>query len=153
MAKRSRWTIIRSLTSAAVIACTQAHAMAEVSFTGDIKVSGSRVIIEHRHGIETIDLVSGKSLWKLSTGYDDMTGPILVQDGAVYVSDGQMDEQPSMRCIDDLDITSAQGKLMLNVLSAISEFERDLLGERIKSGVAHARCKGTKSGKAIGRVI
>jgi hypothetical protein len=48
----------------------------------------------------------------------------------------------------DLDITSAQGKLMLNVLSAISEFERDLLGERIKSGVAHARCKGTKSGKA-----
>ena len=56
----------------------------------------------------------------------------------------------SMRCIDDLDITSAQGKLMLNVLSAISEFERDLLGERIKSGVAHARCKGTKSGKAIG---
>jgi putative DNA-invertase from lambdoid prophage Rac len=49
----------------------------------------------------------------------------------------------------DLDITSAQGKLMLNVLSAISEFERDLLGERIKSGVAHARCKGTKSGKAM----
>jgi hypothetical protein len=53
----------------------------------------------------------------------------------------------------ELDITSAQGKLMLNVLSAISEFERDLLGERIKSGVAHARCKGTKSGKAIGRQV
>lgn len=51
----------------------------------------------------------------------------------------------------DLDISTAQGKLMLNLLASISEFERDLLRERIKSGVAHARSKGTKSGKAIGR--
>lgn len=40
---------------------------------------------------------------------------------------------------------------MLNLLASISEFERDLLRERIKSGVAYARSKGTKSGKAIGR--
>lgn len=51
----------------------------------------------------------------------------------------------------DIDISTAQGKLMLNLLASISEFERDLLRERIKSGVAHARSKGTKSGKAIGR--
>lgn len=51
----------------------------------------------------------------------------------------------------DLDISTAQGKLMLNLLASISEFERDLLRERIKSGIAHARSKGTKSGKAIGR--
>lgn len=51
----------------------------------------------------------------------------------------------------DMDISTAQGKLMLNLLASISEFERDLLRERIKSGVAHARSKGTKSGKAIGR--
>jgi len=53
----------------------------------------------------------------------------------------------------DLDVSSAQGKLMLNMLAAISEFERDLLRERIKSGIAHARSKGTKSGKAIGRPL
>jgi putative DNA-invertase from lambdoid prophage Rac len=41
----------------------------------------------------------------------------------------------------------------LNLLAAISEFERDLLQERIKSGIAHARSKGTKSGKAIGRPV
>lgn len=40
---------------------------------------------------------------------------------------------------------------MVNLLAAISEFERDLLQERIKSGIAHARSKGTKSGRAIGR--
>lgn len=51
----------------------------------------------------------------------------------------------------DLDIFTAQGKLMLNLLSAISEFERDLLQERIKSGIAYARSKGTKSGRTIGR--
>lgn len=51
----------------------------------------------------------------------------------------------------ELDVSTAQGKLMLNLLASISEFERDLLRERIKSGVAHARSKGTKSGKAIGR--
>lgn len=51
----------------------------------------------------------------------------------------------------DLDISKAQGKLLLNVLAAISEFESDLLRERIKSGIAHARSKGTKSGRAIGR--
>lgn len=51
----------------------------------------------------------------------------------------------------DMDISTAQGKLMLNLLSSISEFERDLLRERIKSGIAHARSKGTRSGKPIGR--
>jgi DNA invertase Pin-like site-specific DNA recombinase len=51
----------------------------------------------------------------------------------------------------DLDVSSAQGKLLLHLLSAISEFERDLLRERIKSGIAHARLKGTKSGQPIGR--
>lgn len=51
----------------------------------------------------------------------------------------------------DLDISKAQGKLLLNILASISEFERDLLSERIKSGIAHARSKGTKSGRSIGR--
>ena len=40
---------------------------------------------------------------------------------------------------------------MLGLLSVISQFERSLLRERINSGIAHARSKGTKSGKPIGR--
>ena len=63
------------------------------------------------------------------------------------------DRQVVLRALNgpDFDISTAQGKLILNVLASISEFERDLLQERIKSGMAHARSKGTKSGKAIGR--
>lgn len=53
----------------------------------------------------------------------------------------------------DLDTSTAQGELMLGLLSLISQFERSLLRERINSGIAHARSKGTKSGRAIGRPI
>jgi putative DNA-invertase from lambdoid prophage Rac len=62
-------------------------------------------------------------------------------------------QQVAIRALNgpDIDISTAQGKLMLNMLAAISEFEGDLLRERIKSGIAHARSKGTKSGRAIGR--
>ena len=51
----------------------------------------------------------------------------------------------------DLDTSTAQGELMLGLMSVISQFERSLLRERIKSGIAHARSNGTKSGRAIGR--
>ncbi len=63
------------------------------------------------------------------------------------------DRQVAIRALNgpDIDISTAQGKLMLNMLAAISEFESDLLRERIKSGIAHARSKGTKSGRVIGR--
>ncbi|MGH9551204.1 MAG: recombinase family protein [Terriglobales bacterium] len=63
------------------------------------------------------------------------------------------DRKVALRALNgpDFDISTAQGKLMLNMLAAISEFERDLLSERIKSGIAHARSTGTKSGQAIGR--
>ena len=41
-----------------------------------------------------------------------------------------------------LDLTSSAGKLMLNMLAAIAEMERDLLVERTKSGIARARNEG-----------
>ena len=53
----------------------------------------------------------------------------------------------------DLDTSTAQGELMLGLMSVISQFERSLLRERIKSGIVHARSKGTKSGLAIGRPV
>jgi putative DNA-invertase from lambdoid prophage Rac len=46
-----------------------------------------------------------------------------------------------------LDLTSAAGKLMLNMLAAIAEMERDLLVERTQSGLARAKAEG----KTLGR--
>jgi putative DNA-invertase from lambdoid prophage Rac len=46
-----------------------------------------------------------------------------------------------------LDITSPAGKLMLNMLAAIAEMERDQLIERTQSGLARAK----REGKILGR--
>lgn len=46
-----------------------------------------------------------------------------------------------------LDLNTPQGKLMAAILSAIAEFERDLIRERVKSGIAAAKAKGRKFGR------
>ena len=46
-----------------------------------------------------------------------------------------------------LDLTSTAGKLMLTMLAAMAEMERDLLVERTQSGLARAKAEG----KTLGR--
>lgn len=46
-----------------------------------------------------------------------------------------------------LDLNTPQGKLMAAVLAAIAEFERDLIRDRVKSGIAAAKAKGQKFGR------
>jgi DNA invertase Pin-like site-specific DNA recombinase len=50
-----------------------------------------------------------------------------------------------------LDLTTASGRLLAGLLAVLAQFERDLLRERIHAGIANARARGTRSGKAIGR--
>jgi DNA invertase Pin-like site-specific DNA recombinase len=47
----------------------------------------------------------------------------------------------------DLDTSSPSGRLVFGVLSTVAEFERDLLRERVRAGIAQAR----RDGKRIGR--
>jgi putative DNA-invertase from lambdoid prophage Rac len=46
-----------------------------------------------------------------------------------------------------VDLTSAAGKMTMQVLSAVAEFERDLLVERTQSGLERARREGKRSGR------
>lgn len=46
-----------------------------------------------------------------------------------------------------LDLTSAAGKLMVTMLSAVAEMERDLLRERTASGLIRAKAEGKKLGR------
>ncbi|MBX9937641.1 MAG: recombinase family protein [Candidatus Obscuribacterales bacterium] len=48
------------------------------------------------------------------------------------------------------DLKSAHSRLILRLLAGLSEFERDLIAERTKSGLAHARSKGVKLGRPQG---
>jgi DNA invertase Pin-like site-specific DNA recombinase len=50
-----------------------------------------------------------------------------------------------------LDTTTPAGKAMFQMMGVFAEFERAIIVERVRAGMARAREKGTKSGKAIGR--
>jgi putative DNA-invertase from lambdoid prophage Rac len=46
-----------------------------------------------------------------------------------------------------LDLTSPPGKLMLAMLAAVAEMERDLLVERTQAGLARAKAEGKVFGR------
>ena len=48
---------------------------------------------------------------------------------------------------ENVDTTTAQGKLLFHIFAAIAEFERELTRERVRSGLANARAKGTRLGR------
>jgi DNA invertase Pin-like site-specific DNA recombinase len=48
---------------------------------------------------------------------------------------------------DSLDLSTPSGRLMFQVIGAMAEFERALLRERVRAGIAHARSKGRKFGR------
>ena len=50
-----------------------------------------------------------------------------------------------------IDTSVPAGRLMFHMLSAIAEFERDLIRDRVLAGLRRARLTGTRSGKRIGR--
>lgn len=41
-----------------------------------------------------------------------------------------------------IDTTTAQGRLVFNLFASLAEFERDLIRERTKAGLAAARARG-----------
>jgi DNA invertase Pin-like site-specific DNA recombinase len=51
------------------------------------------------------------------------------------------------------DLRSAQGKLIASLMAALAEFERDLLRERVRSGIAAARERGVVFGRRPGQRI
>jgi len=52
---------------------------------------------------------------------------------------------------DSLDLTTSTGRAFAGLLSVFAAFERDLIVERVRGGLAHAKRHGTRSGKPIGR--
>lgn len=52
-----------------------------------------------------------------------------------------------------IDTDTAMGNFVFQLLAAVAELERSLIRERVNTGMAYAKERGTKSGKAIGRPI
>ncbi len=51
----------------------------------------------------------------------------------------------------DTDESNPTSRLMLHILAAVAEFERELIRERVAAGMRSAKARGTRSGKSIGR--
>jgi DNA invertase Pin-like site-specific DNA recombinase len=48
---------------------------------------------------------------------------------------------------DNLDLTTPAGRMTFHIVAAMAEFERELIRERVKAGLAHARSKGQRLGR------
>jgi putative DNA-invertase from lambdoid prophage Rac len=91
------------------------------------KIDGILVTELSRWGRSTKDLVhtlDDLHGWKVS---------VLVQNGLAF------------------DLNTSTGKLMRTIMAGLAEFERDLIGERIKSGLAAARANGKRLGRLPGQ--
>ena len=51
---------------------------------------------------------------------------------------------------DPIDTTHAQGRLVFNIFASLAEFERDLIIERTRAGLASARARGRNGGRPKG---
>jgi DNA invertase Pin-like site-specific DNA recombinase len=46
-----------------------------------------------------------------------------------------------------LDFSTVSGKLFYTLISAFAEFEKNVIGERVRAGLRNARTKGTRLGR------
>jgi len=48
---------------------------------------------------------------------------------------------------DSIDLTTPQGRLMFHIIGSMAEFERELIAERVRTGIENARRKGKRLGR------
>ena len=51
------------------------------------------------------------------------------------------------------DLNTSQGKLIAHLMASLAEFERDLMRERVRSGLAAAKARGQKIGRQPGQRV
>jgi len=49
------------------------------------------------------------------------------------------------------DLSTPHGKMIASVMAALAEFERDLIRDRVTSGLANAKARGKKLGRQVGQ--
>jgi DNA invertase Pin-like site-specific DNA recombinase len=73
----------------------------------------------------------GRSLKHLITALDELNGL-----GVGFISYSE-----------NIDLSTASGRLMFHIIASMAEFERELIRERVKAGIANARAKGKRHGR------
>jgi DNA invertase Pin-like site-specific DNA recombinase len=88
------------------------------------------------------DLVAAWSVDRLGRSLQDLVG--FLEDLHAKGCDLYLHQQ-------GLDTSTPSGRAMFQMMGVFAEFERGMIQERVRAGLARARVQGTKSGRAIGR--
>lgn len=80
-------------------------------------------------------------IWKL-----DRLGRNL-RDLITFVSDLEGDGIEFISLTEQMDTTTMMGRLVFQIFGALAEYERSLISERTKAGLASARARGRKGGR------
>src|SRR5216683_4656441 len=96
-----------------------------------------KAIVRHE-----FDIVAAWSVDRLGRSLQDLVGFLGEVHGAEV--DLYLDRQ-------GVDTSTPAGKALFQMLGVFAEFERSLIVERVRAGVARAQREGTRSGKAFGR--
>ena len=89
-----------------------------------------------------VDMVAAWSVDRLGRSLRDLVS---------LLSDLQAKDVDLFLLQQGLDTSTPSGRAMFQMLGVFSEFEAAMIRDRVRSGVARAKLKGTKSGKPIGR--
>jgi DNA invertase Pin-like site-specific DNA recombinase len=53
---------------------------------------------------------------------------------------------------ESIDLSTPTGRLLVHLIASLAEFERELIRDRVRAGLAQVRATGrTRSGRAVGR--
>ena len=125
----------------------------------EIEGAGFAILPENKHS----DVISGAVAASERPGWVALLGKVQRGDGVVVSKIDRLgrDSRDIIDTIDrltlkgvkilvlqlgGLDLTSSTGSMMLKMLSAVAEFERDLISERTKAGLARTKANGTRLG-------
>ncbi|CAH0120788.1 MULTISPECIES: recombinase family protein [unclassified Paenibacillus] len=106
------------------------------------KMSGARLdrsaLAELQRIVREGDVIVVESLSRISRSSKDLLALLSdwEQRGITFISHKEK-----------LDFSSTTGKLMLTLLAALSEFERETLRDRVREGLASARARGRIGGR------
>src|SRR5688572_2653519 len=107
--------------------------------SGNVATSQRRGFSRLLDRLETGDVLVVTKLDRLGRNAMDV--------GATVAKLAEMGVRVHCLALGGVDLTSSTGKLTMNVINAVAEFERDLLVERTQAGLSRAKAEG----KVLGR--
>ncbi len=109
------------------------------TISGGVATRSRPQFTRHLDRLEPDDILIVTKLDRLGRNAMDVASTIVALEKA--------DVRVHCLALGGVDLTSSNGKLTMNVINAVAEFERDLLIERTQAGLRRAKAKGKKLGR------